>query len=125
MKESAWSNGAQQRRADAMPTLEDNVDGELLEIFSALTHLSNFEFRISNFEFGERARRGCRRLVITVRAPGEAAAASMAREIFSGARRVTAQMVEPEPLRKAPSAPADSAAAITLSRNGMSFLRKG
>src|SRR5688500_1958970 len=63
--------------------------------------------------------------VVRVRAPGEAAAASMARETFWGARRVTAQMVEPEPLRKAPRAPADSAAAITLSRNGMSFLRKG
>src|SRR5207237_1002276 len=63
--------------------------------------------------------------VMIVRAPGESAAASMARETLSGERSVMAQIVEPEPLRNAPSAPADSAAAITSSMKGMSFLRKG
>ena len=60
-----------------------------------------------------------------VRAPSDFAAASMARETLSGERSVTAQIVEPDPLKNAPSAPADSAAPITLSRNGMSFFAEG
>ena len=115
----------EQRGAHAVTPFEDDVDGELLEIFSALTHAG--EFSIFDFAICDWRRRAPRlsAAVMIVRAPAERAAASMARETFSGERRVTAQMVEPEPLRKAPSAPADSAAAMTLSRNGISFLRNG
>jgi hypothetical protein len=52
---------AEQRSANAMASLKNDVDGELLETFGALTHLINFEFRISNFEFEEGVRRDCRR----------------------------------------------------------------
>jgi len=39
--------------------------------------------------------------------------------------KVIAQMLEPLPLKNAPSAPAFSAAAITSGRNGINFFRKG
>ena len=51
----------EQRGAHAVTPFENDVDGELLEIFSALTHEENVEFRMSNFECAEFARHDCRR----------------------------------------------------------------
>ena len=116
----------EQRRPHAMTPFQNDVDRELLEIFSAVTHRSEIVgLRIANCDCASRRAPRLSAAVMIVRAPSEFAAASMAREILSGERRVTAQMVEPEPLKKAPSAPADSAAAMTSSRKGISFLRKG
>src|ERR1044071_210098 len=86
-----------------------------------------YRFRMTELGFREVRIRAPRLSadVTTILAPSDFAAANMARETCSGERRVIAQMVEPDPLRKAPSAPADSAAAMTLSRNGIIFLRKG
>jgi hypothetical protein len=64
-------------------------------------------------------------VVIKVRASVDLVARNIAAAIFSGERNVTAPMADPLPLRKAPSAPAFSAAAITRGKNGMRFLRKG
>ncbi len=60
-----------------------------------------------------------------VRALVSPAASSMARATFSGERSVRQAIVDPEPLRNPPSAPAASPAAIVRSRNGINFLRKG
>jgi hypothetical protein len=52
-------------------------------------------------------------------------ARNMTSAIFFGDRSVTAAIVDPLPLRKAPSAPAFSAAAITRGKNGINFSRNG
>jgi hypothetical protein len=62
---------------------------------------------------------------ITVRANVDLEARSMAAATFFGEPRVTAAMVDPLPLRKAPSAPAFSAAAMARGRNGINFSRNG
>ena len=73
----------QERGPDAMPAFEDDVDRELLEIFSALTHLVNFGLRIAIAIAETRAPR-LSAAVMMVRAPSESAAASMARANFLG-----------------------------------------
>jgi len=60
-----------------------------------------------------------------VREDVDPAARFMAAAIRSRSCNVIAQIVDPLPLRKAPSAPAFSAAAMTLGRNGISFVRNG
>jgi hypothetical protein len=62
--------------------------------------------------------------VIMVRAEA-LEAPTIAAAIFLGARRVTAAIADPLPLKNAPSAPARSAAAITRGKNGISFARNG
>jgi hypothetical protein len=57
--------------------------------------------------------------------PGIFAARAMAAAIFFDELSVTAAIVDPLPLRNAPSAPAFSAAATTLGRKGISFVRNG
>ena len=63
--------------------------------------------------------------VMIVRAALVFAARCMAAPIFRGLCKVTAQVVEPEPLKNAPSAPAFSAAAMTRGKNGTNFVRNG
>jgi len=53
------------------------------------------------------------------------AARFIADAILCGLRNVTAQIVDPLPLKNAPSAPAFSAAATTRGRNGISLARNG
>src|SRR5450759_790547 len=53
------------------------------------------------------------------------ASRAMAFAIFLDERSVTAAIVDPLPLRNAPSAPAFSAAATTRGRKGISFARYG
>jgi hypothetical protein len=53
------------------------------------------------------------------------AARNMAAATLSRSCNVTAQIVDPLPLRNAPRAPAFSAAAMTRGRNGTSFCRYG
>jgi hypothetical protein len=53
------------------------------------------------------------------------AARCMAAAIFFGFFNVIAAIVEPLPLKNAPSAPAFSAAAMTRGRNGISFCLNG
>ena len=53
------------------------------------------------------------------------AARCIAAATFFALRKVTAQMVDPEPLKNAPSAPAFSAAATTRGRRGISLARNG
>jgi len=60
-----------------------------------------------------------------VRVDIDPAARFMASAILRGAFIVMAAMVDPLPLKKAPSAPAFSAAAMTRDKNGISFCRNG
>ena len=63
--------------------------------------------------------------VVMISCDGVFDARCMAAPIVAASRNVTAQMVEPEPLRNAPSAPAFSAAATTFGKNGINFARNG
>ena len=60
-----------------------------------------------------------------VRADVDLAARFIAAATRCELRKVIAQMVDPEPLKNAPSAPAFSAAATTRGRDGISLARNG
>ena len=64
-------------------------------------------------------------LVISTRALQLPISRRIASAIFLGSFKLTAAIVYPLPLRKAPSAPASSAVAITRDKNGINFFRKG
>ena len=53
------------------------------------------------------------------------AARCIAAATFRGSRNVTPQIVDPDPLKNAPSAPVFSAAAMTRGKNGINFARNG
>jgi hypothetical protein len=62
---------------------------------------------------------------MSVCADVDPAARNIAAATFFGERSVTAAIVDPLPLRNAPSAPAFSAAAIAGGKNGISLFRYG
>jgi hypothetical protein len=64
-------------------------------------------------------------VVITIAVDVDPVARCMAAETLRGFRSVTAQIVDPEPLKNAPSAPAFSAAAMTRGKKGISLARNG
>ena len=106
----------QEERALALATLQNDVDRELLKILQpAAEHGPLYSMAMPPLS-------AC---VMTMRAPDWPDAASMASPTASGFSKVTQQMVEPEPERNPPSAPAASPAAMTAGRKEMSDSRNG
>src|SRR5438874_4500902 len=106
----------QQSRANSAPTFENDIDRKLLEIFQRAAHsIADFKTRTPRLS----AR------VMTVCVWNSRDALSIAAAIFFESSKARAQIADPEPLRKAPKAPARSAAVITQSKNGISFFRNG
>ena len=105
---------AQERGANAVTTIEDNVDRKRLEIVARPAHRV-FRTRAPPLSA----------VVTRTAAFREDAADCMADATALAFFNVTQATVEPEPLRNPPSAPADSPAAIMSRRWGFSSVRNG
>src|SRR5204863_4286465 len=99
------------------------VDRKLFEVFSRAAHgIFDVGFLISDFKIWAPSL-SARAMMLPASFCRDARI--MAPAIFLGLRMVMAQMTEPDPLKKAPSAPAVSAERMVSSRNGTNFFRNG